>query len=61
MKDRDNEYIYYKHIIIEEFKRMLRKGKNNVINKISDWYKSNVRKRKNIKCDMTYIEEENIN
>ena len=30
MKDRDNEYIYYKHYIIEEFKRILRrKGKNN--------------------------------
>ena len=53
MKDKDNEYIYYKHYIIEEFKRKIRKGKDNK-NKISDWYKSNERKIKNIKCDMTY-------
>ena len=53
MKDEDNEYIYYKHYIIKEFKRKIRKGKDNK-NKISDWYKSNERKIKNIKCDMTY-------
>ena len=30
MKDRDNEYKYYKYYSIEEFKRILRrKGKNN--------------------------------
>ena len=53
MKDKDNEDIYYKHYIIKEFKRKIRKGKENEI-KISDWYKSNERKIKNIKCDMTY-------
>ena len=51
MKGKDNEYIYYKHYIIEEFKRKIRKGKNNE-NKISDWYKSN--EKKNIKYTGNY-------
>ena len=53
MKDKDNESIYYKHYTIKEFKRKIRKGKNGE-NIISDWYISNERERKNIKCDMTY-------
>ena len=53
MKDKDNEPINYKHYTIKEFKRKIRKGKNGE-NIISDWYISNERERKNIKCDMTY-------